>query len=58
VKEREVAARVETLAAAAICLVLAVYDQKLTGPHPLCLSLRWPEEVGIMDMRLASLKGP
>jgi hypothetical protein len=46
-----VAGRVETLAAAAICVVLTVYDQKLMGPRPLCLSLRWPDEVGIMDMR-------
>jgi hypothetical protein len=32
VKEREAAAMVETLAAAVICLVLAVYDRKSTDP--------------------------
>jgi hypothetical protein len=40
-KEREAAARVETLADAAIYLVLAVYDRKSMGPHLLYLPLRW-----------------
>jgi hypothetical protein len=50
VKEREAAATVETLAAAAICLVLAVYDRKSTGPRLLYLPLRWAEEVGISEL--------
>jgi hypothetical protein len=52
-KETEAAARVETLAADAICLVLAVYDQESTGPRLLCLPLRWQEEVGTSDLRSA-----
>jgi hypothetical protein len=39
-KETEAAARVEPLAADAICLVLAVYDWESTGPCLLCLPLR------------------
>jgi hypothetical protein len=58
VKEREAAARVETLAAAAICLLLAVYDRESKGPRLLCLPLWWPEEVGISDLRSVLLKGP
>jgi hypothetical protein len=58
VKEREVAARVETLAAAAICLLLPVYDRESKGPRLLCLPLWWPEEVGISDLRSVLLKGP
>jgi hypothetical protein len=49
---------VETLAAAAIFLVLVVYDRELMGPCLLCLPLRWLEEVGTSDVRSALLKGP
>jgi hypothetical protein len=49
---------VETLVATAIFLVLVVYDQELMGPRLLCLPLRWLEEVGTSDVRLALLKGP
>jgi hypothetical protein len=58
VKEREEAARMETLAAAAICLLLVVYDQESKGPCLLCLPLWWPKEVGISDLRSVLLKGP
>jgi hypothetical protein len=39
VKQKKAVARVETLAAVAICLVLAIYDRKSTGPRLLCLPL-------------------
>jgi hypothetical protein len=58
VEDSEAAARMETLAAATICLVLVVYDLELTGPRLLCLPLRWREEVETLDLRSALLKGP
>jgi hypothetical protein len=57
-EDREAAARMETLAAATICLILAVYDRELTGPRLLCLPLQWPEEVETSDLRSALLRDP
>jgi hypothetical protein len=50
-EESEAVARVETLAAAAICLILAIYYGESMGPCLLCLPLRWREGVGTLDMR-------
>jgi hypothetical protein len=57
-KERAAAVRVQTPAAAAICLVLVVYDIESMGPCLLYLLLRWQEEVGTLHLCSALLKGP
>jgi hypothetical protein len=44
--------------AAAICLILAVYDRESKSPHLLCLLLRWREGVGTLDLCSTLLKGP
>jgi hypothetical protein len=46
-----------TLAAAAICLVFAVYDRESTGLRPFSLPLQWQEGVRTSDLCLALLKG-
>jgi hypothetical protein len=48
----EVVATVKTLAVAAICLVLAIYNRELTGPRHLCYLLRRREWVEILDLCL------
>jgi hypothetical protein len=56
-KENEVAARVETLAATAICLVLAVYNRESTSLHLLFLPLRWRGGVGDLGDALGVVEG-
>jgi hypothetical protein len=53
-----VAARVKTLAAVVICLVLVIYDRESTGPHLLCFLIQRREGVGTSDLLLALKKGP
>jgi hypothetical protein len=56
VKQREAAATVKTLAVVAICLVPAVYNRELTGPHHLCYLLRRREGVETLDLCLTMQK--
>jgi hypothetical protein len=48
--------KAETLAAAAIFLVLVVYDRESTGSRLLFLPLRWPEDVGTSNSSSVLLK--
>jgi hypothetical protein len=56
-KENEVAARVETLAAAAICLVLVVYNRESASLHLPFLPLRWREGGGDLGPTLGVVEG-
>jgi hypothetical protein len=54
----EVVATVKTLAVAAICLVLAIYNRELMDPRHLCYQLRRWEGVETLDLCLTMDKVP